>query len=122
MFDLANFDITRFEASAAEAAKLLRALGNERRLMILCQLTGGERPVGELLPLVGLSQSALSQHLAVLREEGVVATRRDGQMIWYRISDPAAIKVVATLAEIFCPPDMKTPHDPTPRAEAKPRG
>ena len=121
MFDLANFDITRFEASAGEAAKLLRALGNERRLMILCQLTDGERSVGELLPLVGLSQSALSQHLAVLREEAVVATRRDGQTIWYRISDPAAIKVVATLAEIFCPPDMKTPHDPTPRPEAKPR-
>ena len=121
MFDLANFDITRFEASAAEAAKLLRALGNERRLMVLCQLTGGERSVGELLPLVGLSQSALSQHLAVLRAEGVVATRRDGQTIWYRIFDPASIKVVATLAEIFCPPDMKTPHDPAPRAQAKPR-
>lgn len=112
MFDLANFDITRFEASAGEAAKLLRALANERRLMILCQLAEGERSVGELQPLVGLSQSALSQHLAVLREEGVVATRRDGQMIWYRIEDPAAVKVVATLAEIFCPPDMKKRHDP----------
>lgn len=111
MFDLANFDITLFEARASEAAKLLRALGNERRLMILCQLTGGERSVGELQPLVGLSQSALSQHLAVLREEGVVATRRDGQTIWYRIDDPAAIAVVATLAEIFCPPDMKQIHD-----------
>jgi DNA-binding transcriptional ArsR family regulator len=107
MLDLANFDITRFEASAAEAAKLLRALGNERRLMILCQLTDGERSVGELRPLVGLSQSALSQHLAVLREEGIVATRREAQSIWYRISDPAAIKVVATLAEIFCPPTVE---------------
>ena len=121
MFDLANFDITEFQASAAAAATLLRALGNERRLMILCQLTDGERAVGDLQSLVGLSQSALSQHLAVLREEGVVATRREGQTIWYRISDPAAVKVVATLAEIFCPPDMKTPHDPTPRPEAKPR-
>ena len=110
MFDLAKFDITRFEASAGEAAKLLRALGNERRLMILCQLTDGERSVGELLPLVGLSQSALSQHLAVLREEAVVATRREGQTIWYRIADPAALKVVATLAEIFCPPDMRKDH------------
>ena len=113
MFDLAKFDITRFEASAGEAAKLLRALGNERRLMILCQLTDGERSVGELLPLVGLSQSALSQHLAVLREEAVVATRREGQTIWYRIDDPAAMKVVATLAEIFCPPDMKKADDPS---------
>jgi ArsR family transcriptional regulator len=102
MFDLANFDPALFEANAREAAKLLRALANERRLMILCQLTEGERSVGQLLPLVGLSQSALSQHLAVLREEGIVTTRREAQTIWYRIADPAALKVVATLAEIFC--------------------
>lgn len=111
MFDLANFDITRFEASAAEAARLLRALANERRLMILCQLADGELPVGELLPRVGLSQSALSQHLAVLREEGIVATRREAQSVLYRIADPAAVKVVTTLAEIFCPPDMRSPHE-----------
>lgn len=111
MFDLSKFDIAQFEASAGEAAKLLRALGNERRLMILCQLADGERSVGQLLPLVGLSQSALSQHLAVLREEGVVATRREAQSVWYRISDPAALKVVATLAEIFCPPDETQTHD-----------
>ena len=111
MYDLANLDITRFEASAGAAARLLRALANERRLMILCQLTDGERSVGQLLPLVGLSQSALSQHLAVLREEGIVATRREAQTVWYRIADPAALKVVATLAEIFCPPDARMPHD-----------
>ena len=110
MFDLANFDLSQFEASAAEAAKLLKALSSERRLMILCQLSDQERSVGELQPLVGLSQSALSQHLAVLREEGVVATRRESQTIWYRIADPAALKVVATLVEIFCPPqDEETP-------------
>jgi len=114
MFDLVNFDITRFEASASSAARLLKTLGNERRLMILCQLVEGERSVGQLQPNVGLSQSALSQHLAVLREEGVVATRRDGLTVWYRIDDPAAIKVVATLAEIFCPPDMRLHHDPIP--------
>lgn len=113
MFDLSTFDISRFEASAAAAAKLLKALGNERRLMILCQLADGELPVGALQPRVGLSQSALSQHLAVLREEGIVATRRDGQTIWYRIADPAAVRVVATLAEIFCPPEMRSPHDAT---------
>jgi DNA-binding transcriptional ArsR family regulator len=111
MFDLSSFDIDRFQASAGEAAKLLRALGNERRLMILCQLSGRERSMSELLPLVGLSQSALSQHLAVLREEGVVATRREAQTVWYRIDDPAAVKVVATLAEIFCPPDMRSLHE-----------
>lgn len=108
MFDLESFDITRFEASAAQAARLLRVLGNERRLMILCQLADGERSVGELIPRVGLSQSALSQHLAVLREEGVVAHRREAQTVRYRIADPAAVKVVATLAEIFCPPDLRS--------------
>ena len=107
MFDLLNLDVSLFEAKAAEAAKLLRALGNERRLMILCQLTDGERSVGQLQPNVGLSQSALSQHLAVLREEGIVATRREAQTIWYSIADPAALQVVATLAEIFCPPDPR---------------
>lgn len=110
MFDLASFDITDFQISASAAAKLLRTLGNEKRLMILCQLAEAERSVGELQPLVGLSQSALSQHLAVLREEGVVATRREGLVIWYRIIDPAAVKVVATLAEIFCPPGNEAIH------------
>lgn len=111
MFDLSKFDITQFEASAGAAAKLLRALGNERRLMILCQLTDGERSVGQLMPGVGLSQSALSQHLAVLRAEGIVATRRESQTVWYRIADPAALKVVATLAEVFCPTDMGRSDD-----------
>lgn len=113
MFDLTRFDIARFEASAAEAARLLRALANERRLMILCQLTEGERSVGQLLPLVGLSQSALSQHLAVLREDGLVATRREAQTVWYRIADPAALKVMGTLAEIFCPRDESEPRATT---------
>ena len=99
-----DIDLARFQASAAAAAALLRALANERRLLILCQLAdGGERSVGELQPKVGLSQSALSQHLAVLREEGVVATRREAQTIRYRIADPAAAKLMATLAEIYCP-------------------
>lgn len=104
MFDFAALDIAQFEASACDAARLLRALSNERRLMILCQLGDGERSVGELQSLVGLSQSALSQHLAVLRRQGVVATRRDGQNIYYRVLDDAAMTVVATLAAVFCPP------------------
>jgi ArsR family transcriptional regulator len=108
MFDLATFDLRQFEESASQAAKLLKALSNERRLMILCQLGDRELAVGQIQPLVGLSQSALSQHLAVLREQGVVATRRDGQAIYYRIADPAAVKVVATLAEIFCPVEEST--------------
>lgn len=107
MFDLSRFDLTQFEESAGRAATLLRLLGNERRLMILCQLADGELSVGELQPGVGLSQSALSQHLALLREEGIVATRREGQSIFYRLSDPAAMQVIATLADIFCPPEIR---------------
>lgn len=108
MFDLARFDFSQFQENAARAASLLRLLGNEKRLMILCQLVDGELSVGEIQPRVGLSQSALSQHLALLREEGVVATRRSGQTIHYRLADPAAARLIETLAEIFCPPDMRT--------------
>ena len=108
MFDLSRFDLSLFEDSAGRAASLLRTLANERRLMILCQLVDGEMSVGALQPRVGLSQSALSQHLALLREEGVVATRRAGQSIFYRVADPAALRVLQTLAELFCPPDMRT--------------
>jgi ArsR family transcriptional regulator len=103
MMNLKTFSLTDFEASAGKAAGLLRTLGNEKRLMILCQLGAGELPAGALQDPLGLSQSALSQHLAVLREAGVVATRRDAQTIFYRICDPSAVKVVETLASIFCP-------------------
>jgi ArsR family transcriptional regulator, virulence genes transcriptional regulator len=104
MIDLNLIDVRQFEASATRAAALLKALSNEKRLMILCQLGDRELQVGALRPLVGLSQSALSQHLALLREEGLVAARRDGPAVFYRIADPAAVRVIATLAEIFCPP------------------
>lgn len=103
MMDLKAFDLATFEASAARAAGLLRTLSNEKRLMILCQLGDREMSVGALQAPLGLSQSALSQHLAVLRESGVVATRREGQTVFYRIADPAAVQVIATLASIFCP-------------------
>lgn len=103
MMDLKTLPLADFEASAGKAAGLLHTLGNEKRLMILCQLGPGELPAGALQEPLGLSQSALSQHLAVLREAGVVATRRDAQTIWYRIADPAAVKVIETLASIFCP-------------------
>jgi len=104
MIDLQTLGLDRFEASAGEAASLLRALSNEKRLMILCQLGDREMSVGQILPLVGLSQSALSQHLAKLRDEALVATRRDGTTIFYRIAEPAVLKVIAVLAEIYCPP------------------
>lgn len=102
-------DMSRLEASAAQAASLLRAMSNERRLMILCRLGDGEVQVAAVQASVGLSQSALSQHLAVLREQGLVSSRREGQAVFYRIADPAAVRVIATLADIFCPPDSKDP-------------
>lgn len=104
MIDLNLIDLRQFEASATQAAALLKAMSNEKRLMILCRLGERELKVGDLRPVVGLSQSALSQHLALLREEGLVATRREGQAIFYRIADPAAVRIIATLAGIFCPP------------------
>lgn len=107
MFDLSRFDIALFQESAGRAAALLRLLSNERRLMILCQLASGELSVSEIQARVGLSQSALSQHLALLREDGVVVTRRESQTIYYRIVDPAAMRVIETLAELFCPPEMR---------------
>lgn len=110
MIDSTTFDAARFEASAAAASKLLKALANERRLMIMCQLSGGEMSVSALQLRVGLSQSALSQHLSLLRGEGLVAARRDGVAVHYSICDPAAAQVLTTLAAIFCPDDVETFH------------
>lgn len=107
MFDLSRFDLAMFEESAGRAATLLRLLGNEKRLMLLCQLADGELSVRDIQSRVGLSQSALSQHLALLRAEGVVGTRRESQTIYYRIVDHAAMRVIETLAELFCPPKMR---------------
>ncbi|MBS4045723.1 MAG: winged helix-turn-helix transcriptional regulator, partial [Alphaproteobacteria bacterium] len=83
-----NADLNQLKASAAEASRFLRALANEKRLLTLCQLVGREQSVGALAETVGLSQSALSQHLTKLREDGLVATRRDSQTIYYRLADP----------------------------------
>nr|WP_245216752.1 metalloregulator ArsR/SmtB family transcription factor [Neoroseomonas nitratireducens] len=92
------------EAHATEAAAMLRLLASERRLMVLCTLiVEGEAPVGRLARRAGLSQPAMSQHLAKLREDGLVATRREGTTIYYRISDPRVAKILGTLHEIFCP-------------------
>jgi DNA-binding transcriptional ArsR family regulator len=110
MFDSTRFDPALFAESAGRAATLLRLLGNENRLMILCQLADGELSVGQLQARIALSQSALSQHLALLREQGLVATRRAGQTIHYRIVDHAALAVIQTLAELYCPPEIRTPR------------
>ena len=98
-------DLAELEPRAAEAVALLRLLANEKRLLALCLLVEGERSVGELAERVGLGQSALSQHLAKLREEGLVATRREAQTVWYRLADPRAQRVIALLHDIYCPKD-----------------
>ena len=96
-------DLAAFEAQAIEVAGILRALANERRLMILCKLVEwGEANVTSLAEAVGLSQSALSQHLAKMREEKIVAFRRDSQTLWYRIADPRIEQLFATLHALFC--------------------
>jgi DNA-binding transcriptional ArsR family regulator len=93
-----------FEARAAEAARLLKLLANERRLLILCRLVAErEMSVGALSAAVELSQSALSQHLAKMREEGLVATRRDAQTVMYRIADRNVSRVLKLLKDIYCP-------------------
>ena len=91
------------QQGAARAAALLRAVGNENRLLVLCLLIEqGELSVGDLLERIPLSQSALSQHLARMREEGLVTYRRESQSLYYRIANPDVQKLVATLKSIFC--------------------
>jgi len=92
------------EVHADAATRLLRSLANPHRLMLLCALTEGELSVGALNERVPLSQSALSQHLAVLREEGLVCTRRESQTIYYRVSDGPALKILEVLYTAYCTP------------------
>ena len=89
------------EARAAPAARLMRLFANEQRLMLMCRLSDGDCAVGDLAAFAGLSQSACSQHLARLREEGVIAPRREAQTVYYGIVDPAAARVIDLLCAIF---------------------
>jgi len=93
---------TRIEDAARDASALLRAMSNERRLLILCHLAEGERSVGQLCELIGISQSALSQHLAKLRHDDLVTTRREAQTIYYALKGEAARRVLETLHDLFC--------------------
>lgn len=92
---------------AAEAEAFLKAMANRHRLMILCELHKGERCVSDLQQAVGLAQSALSQHLAKLREERIVSTRRQSQTIFYRLADPTAARLVALLYDAYCKSDCE---------------
>jgi len=90
--------------SAGDAAAMLKLMAHEGRLLVLCHLVmHGEASAGELSRAVGLQQSALSQHLARLREAGLVAPRRDATTIYYRLADPDAARILSTLKEIYCP-------------------
>ena len=89
-------------AHADEAAALLKALAHPARLLVLCQLVEGESSVGELQPITGLSMSALSQHLAVLRDMGLVSTRRESQSIHYALADGPAVGVLDALHAAYC--------------------
>lgn len=95
-------NLRRLERNAHKACDLLGAMANTSRLLVLCQLADGEKAVSELQPLIGLSQSALSQHLAVLRRKRLVRTRRAGQSIYYSLASPQAASVMHTLYEQFC--------------------
>lgn len=97
-------DLEAMRENAGAASRLLKAMANEHRLLVLCHLLEGERSVGELNAELELSQSALSQHLAVLREDGLVATRREAQTIYYRVASPAVETVLAALHGIYCAP------------------
>lgn len=107
MFSISDSDIGRLETKAAQAAGTLKSLSNKWRLLILCQLVKGEKSVGELLDIVDLSQSALSQHLAVLRESDLVSTRRESQSIFYSLKGEEVSQILAALYRVYCAPSEK---------------
>ena len=96
-------DLVTFEAKAGQVADTLKAIGNARRLMLLCKLVEhGEVTVGDLARDVGLSQSACSQHLAKMRDEGLITFRRESQTLWYAIADTRVEMLLATLYQLYC--------------------
>lgn len=96
--------LSRFSANAEQAVALLKAMANDSRLLVLCHLAvEGELSVSQLQERVGLGQSALSQHLAKLRDERLVATRKEAQTVFYRVCDPKADRLLNLLHELFCP-------------------
>ena len=99
-----KIEATAMHVAAEQASELLKSLANRHRLLIVCQLIEGERSVGELAEFLGIRDSTVSQHLALLRKDGVVAARRDGQTIWYSISSAPARKVLETLYKVYCGP------------------
>ena len=97
-----GLNLDHMRAAAAQACTLLKTLGNADRLLLLCQLTQGEYCVSELAAILGIQQPTLSQQLGVLREEGLVSTRRDGKQIYYSLASKEAAAVMQVLYELFC--------------------
>lgn len=100
-----NIDPRRMAKAAQKASELMKTLGHKDRLMVLCHLTSGEKSVGELAGLLSIPQSPLSQHLARMRKENLVTTRREAQTIYYSIASPEAASIVAVMHELFCRTD-----------------
>lgn len=96
-------DISQMRIAAERATTMLRALANEDRLLLLCQLSQGEKSVGEIEELLDIRQPTLSQQLGVLRTEGLVNARRDGKRIYYSIADPNVLALLNTLYSLYCP-------------------
>ena len=97
-------DVETMQNAAGAASDLLKALANPHRLMIVCQLIDGPRSVGQLADFLGIRQSTVSQHLALLRRDGLLSATRDGQTIWYAISSPQAKVLLETLYRLYCAP------------------
>jgi ArsR family transcriptional regulator len=102
MQDRPTLDPAEMRAAARNVTALLRGIANEDRLLLLCEMTRGEVSVGELEARLGIGQPTLSQQLSVLRGEGLVATRREGKRIFYRIADPNVLEVLETLYRLYC--------------------
>ena len=100
--DTSTLDLEKMKTSAAQACRLMKVLSNPDRLMLLCQLSQGEKRVGELEEILGIVQPTLSQQLTVLRDEELVTTRRDGKHIYYQIASPQALAVMRVLFDQFC--------------------
>ena len=97
-------NMVQMQSAASAAAGLLRVLSNENRLLLMCQLSQGEKSVGELEHILGIRQPTLSQQLGILRNEGLVATRREGKQVIYALSDPNAVQVLELLYGLYCQP------------------
>lgn len=98
-----DIDIAELRSNAGQAAELLKAMSNENRLLILCHLGEKELSVSELNQFIDLSQSSLSQHLARLRNDGLVKTRRESQTIYYSIANQSVVRLISFLQQEFCP-------------------